>query len=186
MFQFIQNWVLTAGALAALGFFLGAFLEEAVLPFPSPLLLLGAGLFIGKIVTVTILLKMIIIVILPIALGATLGSLVVYTLAYSGGKALINKFSRWLGFAWDDVERLRQKLQNRRSDELVLFLVRCLPFTPTSLVTAIAGVVRMNPWVFTLITFAGILVRVLVLFVGAFFFSHAFYQGDFPSFPAWL
>jgi membrane protein DedA with SNARE-associated domain len=186
MFEFIQNWVLTAGWLAALGFFIGAFLEEVVLPFPSPLLLLGAGLFIGKGFSLVALLKMIIIVVVPITAGATVGGLVIYGLAYSGGKATIDRFSRWLGFSWDDVERLRVKLQNRRSDELVLFLMRCLPFTPTSLVTVIAGVVRMRPWVFTVMTFAGIFVRVSALFIGAFLFSHTFFQNGFPSLPAWL
>jgi membrane protein DedA with SNARE-associated domain len=186
MFQFIQNWVMTAGEWAVVGFFVGAFLEELVLPFPSPLLLLGASLFIGRAISFVVVLKMIGLVILPITLGATAGGLVIYGIAYYGGKALIDRLSKWLGFSWDDVERLRQKLNARKSDEAVVFIARCLPFTPTTLITAVAGVVRMNPIVFTLITFLGILVRVSVLFIGAFVFSHTFLPNGFPSLPSWL
>lgn len=186
MFQFVQDWVATAGVWAGVGFFVGAFLEELALPFPSPLLLIGASLFVGRAVSLVTIFKIAGLVVLPITLGATLGALVIFGIAYSGGKAIIDRLTRWLGFGWDDVERFRSKLQTRKSDEWLVFVTRCLPFTPTTLVTAVAGVVRMNPLVFTLVTFLGILVRVLALFIGAFMFSHTFLPNGFPSLPSWL
>lgn len=171
MFSFVENWVLQAGAWGALGFFVGAFLEEVVFPFPSPLLLVGVAFFFGKPLGISIIGTMLWSVILPIALGATAGSLIMYGASYYGGRTLIDRFSKWFGFTWSDVEKMRASLATKKSDEWVLFLSRCLPFTPTTILTVVAGIIRMNPWVFVVITFAGIFVRVATLFVGAFIFG---------------
>ncbi len=176
MFEFVQHWVLSAGAWGAVGFFAGAFLEEVAFPFPSPLLLIGVAFFFGKPVTFAIIIRMLWSVILPIATGATLGSLVIYGIAYSGGKIAVIKFSKRLGFSWDDVEKIREKLSTRRSDEIVLFLSRCLPFAPTTLVTIAAGIVRMNPILYIMLTFLGICIRVTGLFVGALLFGQTLFQ----------
>lgn len=176
MFQFIQNWVMAAGVWGALGFCVGAFLEEIIFPFPSPLLLIGVAFFFGRPISALVIARMFWSVILPIVVGATLGSLLIYGIAYTGGKAAIVRFSDRLGFSWEDVEKLREKFKDKKSDEAVLFLSRCLPFTPTTLVTIVAGIVRMNPWLYTMLTFLGILVRVTVLFIGAFLFGHSIFQ----------
>ena len=167
MLDLIQSWVFQAGAWGALGFFVGAFLEEVAFPLPSPLLLIGVAFFTGNPLSLLAVLKMLGLVILPVSLGATLGSLVIYGLAYFGGKATIDRFAKWLSFSWTDVIKLQEKLDQTRSDEWLLFLSRCLPFTPTTLLTAMAGIIRMNIPVFILVTFAGIFIRVTALFVGA-------------------
>ncbi|MBX4195348.1 VTT domain-containing protein [Candidatus Parcubacteria bacterium] len=177
MFSFVENMVLQAGAWGALGFFLGALLEEVAFPLPSPLLLIGVAFFFGKPITAAVIVKMLASVIVPICIGATIGSLIIYGLAYSGGKVTIDKFSRWLGFSWADVEKLRQKLAAKSSDEWALFLSRCIPFTPTTLITVVAGVIRMNPLTFMLITLTGIFIRVTALFVGAMIFGGAIFGG---------
>ncbi|MBX4189068.1 VTT domain-containing protein [Candidatus Parcubacteria bacterium] len=176
MFQFIQDWVLSAGAWGALGFFVGALLEEVAFPFPSPLLLIGVAFFFGKPLSILVVLRMLWSVILPIVVGATAGSLVIYGIAYTGGKVAIMRFGKRLGFTWEDVEKLRERLSARKSDELVLFLSRCLPFTPTTLITVIAGTMRMNVWLYTLLTFSGIFVRVTLLFIGALVFGHTIFK----------
>lgn len=170
-------WVLSAGAWGALGFFVGAFLEEIALPLPSPLLLIGVAFFVGKpLLSVVILSKILFMVILPITVGATLGSFLVYILAYYGGKSAIDRWGKRWGVTWDEVEKFRAKMSKTRSDEMVLFLSRCLPFTPTTLLTIIAGIVRMNPWVYVVLTFLGILVRVTALFAGSLIFSSAIFR----------
>lgn len=176
MFAFVESLVLNTGAYGAIGFFLGAFFEEVITPIPSPLLLIGAAFFFGKPLSAFLIGKILLKVILPISLGATLGSLVIYGLAYKGGKGVIDKYHRWLKFSWDDMEKFRLKLSKRKSDEWILFLSRCLPFTPTTLITAVAGVIRMNVWSYSLITFVGIFIRVSALFIGALVFGDTFFK----------
>ncbi|MBX4199182.1 VTT domain-containing protein [Candidatus Parcubacteria bacterium] len=176
MFAFVQNWILQAGAWSTLGFFVGAFLEEVAFPLPSPLLLVGVAFFFGKPITIAAIGKMLGTVILPITFGATLGSLVVFGIAYSGGRVAITKFSKYLGFSWDEVEKVRVKLASKHSDEWTVFVSRCIPYTPTTIVTVLAGIVRMNVWKFILLTFGGIFVRVAGLFVGAFIFGQSIFK----------
>ncbi|MBX4200281.1 VTT domain-containing protein [Candidatus Parcubacteria bacterium] len=176
MFEFIQNLIVQAGAIGALGFFIGAFCEEVLAPLPLPLLLAGVAFFYGKTITVGLIVKALIVVVLPITGGATLGSLVIYCLAYFGGKQAILKWSKWFGFSWDDVEKLRENLSHRKSDEVILFISRCLPFTPTTLLTVLAGIVRMNVVTYTLLTFSGIFVRVILLFSGAMVFGNSIFK----------
>ena len=176
MFHLIQNWVLGAGAWGALGFFVGAFIEEVAFPLPSPLLLIGVAFFFGKPITLAAIGKMLGTVILPISLGATLGSLVIFGIAYSGGRVAITKFSKYLGFTWDDVEKVREKLAKRTSDDWTVFISRCIPYSPTTIVTVLAGIVRMDAVRFTLLTFAGIFIRVAGLFFGAFLFGHSIFK----------
>ena len=168
MFEFVQTLVLRAGAWGALGFFIGAFLEEVALPVPSPLLLIGVAFFVGKpLLSLAVITRILLMVIIPITAGATIGSLVIFGVAYVGGKAAIDKWGKRFGITWDAVVELQEKLSHHKSDEVALFLSRCLPFTPTTLLTALAGIIRMNVWVFALLTFLGIFVRVSALFLGA-------------------
>lgn len=177
MFDFVQNWVLQAGTLGAAGFFIGAFLEEVALPLPSPLLLIGVAFFVGQpLFSLSVIGKITFVVILPISAGAALGSLVIYGLTYAGGKSAIDRFGKRLGINWGDVLKLQEKLSHRKSDEAVLFFSRCLPFTPTTLITALAGIIRMNVWIFLGLTFAGIFVRVSVLFAGALLLGHSIFH----------
>lgn len=173
--DFLSRLVLEPGILGAVGFFLGAVLEELVAPLPSPLLLIGAAFFFGKPLSLYLLLKVMWYVILPITLGATVGSLIVYAIAYHGGKTAIIRMEKWLGLSWESIEKGRARLSKNKSDELILLLSRSLPFSPTTLVTIVAGVIRMNVWMYTIITFLGVFIRVTVLFVGALIFGHSLF-----------
>lgn len=176
MFAFIENLIHQAGAIGVAGFALGGVVEELFLPFPTPLLLVGAGYFVGEPIGLMLVVKMLGLVILPIALGATFGSLVIYGLCYKGGKIVIDRFSKWLRFSWADVEKVRSRLNAGRSDEWVLFLTRAVPFGPTKLFNAAAGVVRMDPYKFTLIVFTATLIRITLLFAGALLLDRAIFS----------
>lgn len=176
MLDIVQHWVLSAGAWGALGFFVGAVLEEVAFPFPSPLLLVGAAFFFGKPISVAVIVKIFATVILPIVTGATVGSLVIYGLAYYGGKPAIDRWGKYFKVTWDSVLAFQRKLGERRSDEWILFLSRALPFAPTSVLTVIAGTMRMNVVVYAAITFLGIFVRVTCLFAGALIFGKSIFH----------
>ncbi|MEX2010583.1 MAG: VTT domain-containing protein [Parcubacteria group bacterium] len=171
----ISAWALEPGFLGPIAFFVGAMIGEMLAPLPSPLLLVGAAFFFGEPVTLALLGRILFQIIIPIALGVTAGSLVIYTLAYKGGKAFITRFSKWLRFTWEDVERMQIKLQSTKSDEMFLLVSRSIPFTPTTIVTIAAGVMRLNVPVYTVLTFLGILIRVSILFVGAYLFGHSLF-----------
>jgi len=137
--------------------------EQVIVPIPSPIVPMAAGFFFVpknisglSRVSKEIFLK----AALPFAIGSTIGSTMVYLLAWFGGQWLINKLSRWLEITWDDVEAVKSKyFKGRFIDELVIFLSRAIPVVPSVLFSAACGAVRINPLTFYLATGLGLLAR---------------------------
>lgn len=150
----------THGAAAV---FVGVIIESVIVPIPSPLIIMGAGailiepgLGLGAALP-PILAK----IVLPGAVASTLGAYIAYGAAYLGGKPLIDRFSGFLGFTWDEILGMEKRLEGRVA--AMLFLLRALPIVPLSLISAAAGVLRLPVGTFTLWTFLGSLPRCLVL-----------------------
>lgn len=160
----ITNWIMTLmqthGALAV---FVGVIIESIIVPIPSPLIIMGAGTLLiptGLPFTTTMI-KILTIVVIPGCVASTLGSYITYLPAYWGGKPVIDRFSKFIGFNWDDVLWMETKLKNKEA--LMIFLLRALPIMPLSLISAAAGVLRFPIVLFTLWTFLGSLPRNLIL-----------------------
>ncbi|HMP85599.1 MAG TPA: VTT domain-containing protein, partial [Candidatus Paceibacterota bacterium] len=163
----------------ALGVFLATLLEEIVAPIPSPLVPLTAGFFLlpSNEIFINILLKAIFLIALPVAVGVSIGSLVVYAIAYFGGKPLIEKTKKWIGLSWDDVQKAETKLTKGKGDEITLFILRILPVIPGVAISGFCGMVRYSIKSFVIITFFGSFVRATLLgflgfYVGVMYFEY--------------
>lgn len=158
-----MNWLAeTIRQNGSVSIFIGGILEELIVPIPSPLVSLAGGAFLvtrGESVLLSLFKK----VVLPFSLGATLGSSFVYLLAFFGGRFLIEKMERYLGFNWSMVEKIRNKFIKGYHDELAIFLLRAIPVVPVSLISGVCGVVRINWKEFYLFTFLGLIGRSFIL-----------------------
>lgn len=170
MFNFnsaIFEYIRQNGALSVI---LGGLIEQVIVPIPSPLIPMAAGfLLIPKSVfSLAVLWNIFLKAALPFAIGSTIGSTMVYLVAWYGGKWLVDKFHRWFGFDWEDIEALEEKYFNGKStDELLIFIFRAIPMVPSSLISAVCGAIRIKAWSYYPFTFLGLLVRGMVLgFVG--------------------
>jgi membrane protein DedA with SNARE-associated domain len=87
-------------------------------------------------------------------------------ISYYGGKALVDRFQRFLGVDWKEIENLERRFQGKK-EALSIFLSRAIPVFPISLVSIFAGLLRIPIQSFTLYTFLGSIFRCLFLaFVG--------------------
>lgn len=158
--RWIMGLLATHGAAAV---FIGVIIESIIVPIPSPLIIMGAGAIIiqpglsWSAAFGPILLK----IVLPGAVASTLGAFFAYGIAYWGGKPMIDRFGGFLGFDWDDILAMERRLQDRVGP--MLFALRALPIVPLSLVSAAAGVLRLPAGHFSFWTFAGSLLRCLLL-----------------------
>src|SRR5438477_612068 len=82
------------------------------------------------------------IVVIPAAAGITLGSLMVYGIAYWAGKPALDKWGKWLGLGWKDVEAIQKKFSEKSFDEWGLFILRCIPILPSVAISAFSGLIR--------------------------------------------
>jgi len=164
----LTNWLFQLiAAHGVISVVLAGLLEQVIVPIPSPLVPMAAGfLFVPKKAAgFGQLVKGIFFrAALPFSIGSTIGSTIIYLVAWFGGKWLIDKFSQWLGFGWKDVEAIKERyFKGRQIDELLIFLFRAIPVVPSVLISAVCGAVRIRPLAFYFFTWLGLLVRGMLL-----------------------
>ena len=159
---YLQSVILKYGGF---GIFFATIVEEVIAPIPSPFipLLAGFSYLPANKVFLEIMWQALFIIALPIAIGITIGSLVVYFLGYWGGKPIIEKCKKWIGLSWKDIEKMEKRLEKSWNDEIVFFILRCLPIIPGVAISSFSGLVRYPLKNFMLITFFGALVRAFML-----------------------
>ncbi|MBI4396190.1 MAG: VTT domain-containing protein [Elusimicrobia bacterium] len=163
----LTGWILeTLRIYGAWSVFTGVMIEQVIVPIPSPVIIMGAGMILippgetwaaalaaisGKIVV-------------PGTIASLLGAVLGYYLGLWGGKTFVDHFQRYLGFSWKDVERFSQKLTASRVG-LSLFLLRALPVVPLSLISIVCGVMEVRMKTFLIWSAIGFIPRCFLLSV---------------------
>jgi len=161
----ILNWIMESiRAHGAWSVFIGVIIESVIVPIPSPLIIMGAGfvLISPELSFVQALLPIALQIVLPGAIASTLGGYIGYAIGYFGGKAMVDRWEKFLGFSWEDVEALERRFRSGQVNTLLFFL-RALPIFPLSVISAAAGLLRLPLGQFSLWTFYGTIPRCLFL-----------------------
>ncbi len=147
-----------------LSVFIGVMIEQIIVPIPSPLIVMGAGaILISPGLSIpNAFLQILWIVVLPGTIASTLGSYIGYTISFYGGKALVIRLQRFLDVDWSQIENLERRFQGRK-EAWSIFLSRAIPVFPISLVSILAGLLRVPLRPFTLYTFLGSIFRCFFL-----------------------
>ena len=143
--------------------FIGVIIESLIIPIPSPLIIMGAGALlipVGQPYPV-IFGQIIYKIIIPGSIASTLGAYFPFAIAYWGGRPIVNRFERFLGFSWNDILWMEKKLEGRVNT--MIFFLRALPIVPLSLISAAAGAIRIPFMNFAVWTFLGAIPRCLML-----------------------
>ncbi len=161
LLAFLQVHILPWGAF---GVFVASVVEEVIAPIPSALIMTTSGfLFVSGGVSLPTILNLLLKVALPAALGVTLGSFFVYFLARYGGRFVIEKWGKYIGLYWSDIEKLQSKLSGTRKDEIIISTARVMPIVPSVAISALCGIIEMPVLKYTIITFIGMFVRGIIL-----------------------
>jgi len=145
--------------------FVGSFLEELISPIPSALIMGVAGslaLMQGDPIWYLVLLALI------GNVGKTLGACVYYFLGDKLEDYIMPKASKWFGINHVDFESIGKRFVGHHwKDGGVLFLLRLLPPFPTTPVSIVAGMIKMDIRVFVAATYAGNFFKdLLYLYIG--------------------
>lgn len=158
---FLETHILPLGAF---GVFVASVIEEVVAPIPSALIMTMSGfIFVPKGFYLDSIFILIFKVAIPAAFGVTIGSFFIYFLAKYGGKFFIEKWGRYIGLYWSDVEKIQNKLSGTKKDEILISSSRIIPFVPSVAVSAFCGIIQMNFFKYTAITLIGTFVRGILL-----------------------
>ncbi len=160
--SYIQSII---GEYGAIGVFIASLIEQIIAPIPSSLIPMMAGFFLlpayGSIFE--IFWQSVFIIALPVTAGIIIGAFVVYFLGFFGGKPIIKKTEKWLGIRWGDIIRIKKKLDNSRSDELVLFALWLLPIIPGVAVSIFCGIIRYSLLKFIIIVICASFLRAIIM-----------------------
>lgn len=162
-------WLKTYAEQMPLGWFVftGSFFEEVISPIPSMLITGTAGSFL--LVRQDPVWFIFVLAFLASS-GKTLGAWLYYVLGDKGEDLLIGRVGRFLGVTHLDVERVGKRFTGHHwKDGGVLFLIRVLPFMPTTPFSLAAGIFKMDRRVFLLATLTGYFLKDMVyIFIGYF------------------
>lgn len=162
--QSLLAWLIqsiqTHGSLSV---FVGVIIESVIIPLPSPLIIMGAGalLIAPDLSWPSALWAVLHLVVLPGSVASTLGALIGYGIGYWGGKPLIQRSSRYLGFGWPDVQTMEAKLSH--GGGWLIAGLRALPVVPLSLISVAGGILRWQLRAFLGWTWLGSVPRCLIL-----------------------
>jgi len=162
LIAYIQSIVIEHGAL---GLFFAGLIEQIIAPIPSSLVPIMAGFFLlpVNIFFIDVLWQSIFIIAFPVVLGMILGSLIIYSLGYWGGKPIIEKNKKWLGLNWEEIEKIKKKIDTSSSDEFTIFTLWALPIMPGVAIAIFCGIVRYPILKYILLTISGMFLRTTVM-----------------------
>jgi len=161
----ILNWIMNSiRAYGPWSVFVGVIIESVIVPIPSPLIIMGAGFILisAELNFLQALAPILLQIVLPGSIASTLGAYIGYAIGYYGGKPMVDRWERFLGFSWKDVEALERRFQSGQVKTSIFFL-RALPVFPLSVISAAAGLLRLPINQFSLWTFYGTIPRCLLL-----------------------
>jgi len=161
----IVNWIMESiRAYGPWSVFIGVIIESVIVPIPSPLIIMGAGFVLigAELSFLQAFLPIVLQIVLPGSVASTLGAYIGYGIGYFGGKPMIDRWQRFLGFTWNDVAAMERRFQGGQIKTSIFFL-RALPIFPLSVISAAAGLLRLPIRQFSLWTFYGTIPRCLFL-----------------------
>ena len=163
--QVVENVVLHPSFTSAPTFFFSSFVNELFAILPYNIILSGQLLFHQDPISIAVLTRLFLFIAVPVGVGTTLGSLLIYSLAYFGGKPAINKFGRYFRFSWESVEKVSSRFKGSWYDEIVFLILRSVPLLPSLPVNAAAGILRMRLAPYLVLTVAGSIIKMMIMFM---------------------
>ncbi len=163
--QIISQLEVVIREYGAVGVLFAALLEEIIAPIPSSLVAMFAGFFLvpTEYTWLQAIFEAFLKVAIPMSVGITIGSLIIYTIAYFGGKPIITRYGKWFGLSWALIEKTEEKFIKGHKDEIILLSLRALPFVPSVAISAFCGLVRYPIKTFIALSFIGSLIRSTIM-----------------------
>lgn len=144
------------GVLAVM---LGMVIEEVIVPIPSPVIPMAAGaLLIDATGLAGAVFQALFLIALPASIASVVSSYFVYSIAYFGGKPVVEKYGKWLDISRENVEHVEKHFDSG-NEKYYVALFRAIPVVPLSLISGSAGLFRMGWKQYGIWSFIGMVPR---------------------------
>ncbi len=163
---FLELWLRHLSEVVSLPWFvlIGSFVEEVISPIPSLLVMGTAGTIAfaqGMGISYLLFLS------LSGNIGKTAGAYIYYVIGDKLEDMVVPRYGKYFGVTHREIERIGKKFTGGWQDALILFLLRVLPFLPTTPVSISCGILKMRLSEYITITFVANFIKDFVyLLVG--------------------
>lgn len=148
------------GVLAVI---IGVLIEEIIVPIPSPVIPMAAGMLLVTAETLpAALVQIVLLIVIPASIASVISSYFVYAIAYYGGQPAIEKYGKYLDVEWQEVQQLEEKFVSG-NEKYYIALFRAIPIVPLSMISGAAGLFRVDWKTYGIWSFYGMLFRTFSL-----------------------
>ena len=134
----------------------GGLVEEIVAPIPSPLVATLAGSITA---TQQLGIPYLLWICALATLAKTVGAWLFYVLGDKLEDMAVPRFGKYIGVRHQDLEHFGGHFKGTWKDEVVLLLLRAIPVMPSTPISLLCGILKINLTTFLLATYAGFFVR---------------------------
>ena len=131
--------------------FIGSFAEEIISPIPSLLVMGTAG-------TLAFVRGLSIWYLLGLSfignIGKLMGALIYYTIGDKLEDIVVPRFGKYFGVTHGQVEQIGKKFTGTWKDAALLFLLRLIPFFPSTATSVVCGIIKMRLSEYLVMTFS--------------------------------
>lgn len=158
MFASVIAWLEHAAQQVPLPVFvvIGGVIEEIIAPIPSPLVSTLAGsIASAQQLGIPYLLGLCALA----TLSKTVGAWIFYVIGDKLEDVAVPRFGKYIGVKHEDLERFGAHFKGTWKDELVLLLLRAIPVMPSTPISLLCGILKINLRTFFIATYIGFYLR---------------------------
>lgn len=158
MFDALEAWLVSYADTVPLPLFaaLASFAEELIAPIPSGPVMMVVGTLAR--VQEYPMLGLLLVTLCAVA-GKTVGGLAVYAIADKAEDFLSGRIAKFSGITHEQIESFGARFGNGWKDYVLLTVLRTLPFVPSAVVSAGAGLLKLPVRMFVAATLVGSFLR---------------------------
>ncbi len=158
MFDGIIAWLTQTANFVPLPVFvvIGGFVEEIVAPIPSPLVsTLSGSITAAQNLGIAYLLWICVLS----TLAKTGGAWFFYYLGDKLEDVAVPRFGKYIGVKHEDLEKFGTKFTGTWKDDIALTIIRAIPVMPSTPISLLCGILKVNLRTFFLATYIGFYIR---------------------------
>ncbi len=158
MFQSVIAWLEQIAQAVPLPIFVmvGGIIEEIIAPIPSPLV----STLAGSITSAQQLGIPYLLWICALAtLAKTLGAWLFYVLGDKLEDVAVPRLGKYIGVKHEDLEHFGEHFKGTWKDELILLVLRSIPVMPSTPISLLCGILKINLRTFFVATYVGFYIR---------------------------
>lgn len=158
MFQGVIAWLEQAAQAVPLPVFVmvGGIVEEIVAPIPSPLVSTLAGSITA---TQQLGIPYLLWVCVLATLAKTIGAWLFYVLGDKLEDVAVPRFGKYIGVKHEDLEHFGGHFKGTWKDEVILLVLRSIPVMPSTPISLVCGILKINLRTFLVATYIGFYIR---------------------------